>query len=79
MNDNLLEIMKNRGLLASYLLSPLSKITDPENTIQLELVKDPNSNRVISLLSNNTKPIFYKKSCWHSVIPVTKSNYMEIF
>ena len=61
MNDNLLEIMKDRGLLASYLLSPLSKITDPENTIQLELVKDLNSNRVISLLSNNTKPVFYKK------------------
>ena len=34
LNDKLLEIMKDRGVIASYLLSPLSKITKPENTSQ---------------------------------------------
>ena len=32
LNNKLLEIMNDRGILASYLMSPLSKITNPENT-----------------------------------------------
>ena len=31
--------MNDRGILASFLMSPLSKITNPENTIQFKLVK----------------------------------------
>ena len=34
-------------MLASYLLSPLSKITNPGNSTQFKLVKDHNSNRKI--------------------------------
>ena len=34
LNNKLLEIMNDRGILASYLMSPLSKITNPENTSQ---------------------------------------------
>ena len=49
--------MNNRGILASYLMSPLSKITNPENTTQFKLLKDPNSNRVNDLLRKNTIPI----------------------
>ena len=45
--------MNDRGILASYLLSPLSKITNRENNIQFELVKDSNSNRVVDLLLHN--------------------------
>ena len=45
LNDKLLEIMNDRGTLATYLMSPLSKITNPENTSQFKLVKDSNSNR----------------------------------
>ena len=40
LNNNLLEIMNDRGILASYLMIPLSIITNPENTTQIELVKD---------------------------------------
>ena len=29
-NNNLLEIMNDRGILATYLMSPLSRITNPE-------------------------------------------------
>ena len=42
-NEKLLEIMNNKGILASYLLSPLSKITKPEHPSQFKLVQDPSS------------------------------------
>ena len=57
LNNKLLEIMNDRGILASYLMSPLSKITNPENTTQFKLVKDSSSNRVNDLLIHNTIPI----------------------
>ena len=57
LNNKLLEIMNDRGILASYLMTPLSKITDPENTSQFKLVKDSTSNRVNDLLIHNTIPI----------------------
>ena len=56
-NNKLLEIMNDRGILASYLMSPLSKITNPENTSQFKLIMDPNSNRVNDLLMKNKIPI----------------------
>ena len=56
-NNKLLEIMNDRGILATYLMSPLSKITNPENTSQFKLVKDHNSNRVNDLKINKTIPI----------------------
>ena len=57
LNDKLLEIMNDKGIIATYSLSPLSKITNPENTSQFKLVNDPNSNRVIDLLIHNTIPV----------------------
>ena len=56
-NNNLLEIMNERGILATYLMSPLSRITNPENSSQFKLVKDSSSNRVNDLKINNTIPI----------------------
>ena len=49
--------MNDRGIIASYLLSPLSKITNLENTSQFNLVKDSNSYRVKELLIHNTIPV----------------------
>ena len=57
LNNKLLEIMNDRGILASYLMSPLSKITNPENTSQFKLVKDSSSNRVNDLKLHNSIPI----------------------
>ena len=57
MNNKLLEIMNDRGILATYLMSPLSRITNPENRTQFKLVKEHNSNRVNDLLLHNTIPI----------------------
>ena len=48
--------MNDRGIIASCLLSPLSKITNPENTSQFKLVKDCTSNRVNDLKRNKTIP-----------------------
>ena len=59
LNEKVLEIMNDRGILASYLMSPLSKITHPENTSQFRLVKDHNSNRVNDLKTNKTIPITF--------------------
>ena len=57
LNNKLLEIMVDRGILASYLMSTLSKRTNPENTSQVKLVKDHNSNKVNDLKIKNTIPI----------------------
>ena len=57
LNNKLLEIMNDRGKIASYLMTPLSKITNPEITSQFKLVKDSTSNRVNDLLIHNTVPI----------------------
>ena len=55
--------MNDRGILASYLISPLSKITNPENTSQFKLIKDHISNRVNDLLMKNKIPITYMVIC----------------
>ena len=57
LNNKLLEIMNDRGIISSYLLSPLAKIINPENTTQFKLVKDHNSKRVNDLKINKTIPI----------------------
>ena len=49
--------MKDRGKIASYLLSTLSKITNPENTTQFKLVEDSYLNRVDGLLKHNSIPV----------------------
>ena len=56
-NNKLLQIMKDRGLLATCLMSPLSRITKPENTSQFEIIKDSSSNRVNDLLIYDSTPI----------------------
>ena len=56
-NNKPLEIMNDRGIITSYLLSPLAKITNPENSTQFKLVKDSSSNRVNDLLIHNSIPI----------------------
>ena len=49
--------MNDRGILASYLMSPLYKITNPKKSSHFKLVKDSSSNRVNDFLIHNTIPI----------------------
>ena len=57
LNNKILEITKDRGIITSYLLSLLSKITNYENTSQFKLMKDHNSNRANDLVIHNTIPV----------------------
>ena len=57
LDNKLLELLNDRGIIATYLLSPLAKIFNPENSTQFKLIKDHNSNRINDLLKNNTIPI----------------------
>ena len=56
LNKKLLEIMNDRGISASYLMSPFSKLSNPETISQFKLVKDSSSNRVNDLFIHNTIP-----------------------
>ena len=57
LNEKILELMNDRGIIASYLMFPLSKIINPDNSTQFKLVDDSNSNRVNDLKINNSIPI----------------------
>ena len=57
LNEKVLELMNDRGIIASYLMFPLSKINNPENSTQFKLVDDSTSNRVNDLKINNSIPI----------------------
>ena len=57
LDNKLLEIMNDRGIIASYLLSLLAKIFNPENTTQFKLINDSTSYRVNDLKINNSIPI----------------------
>ena len=56
-NDKLSEIVNDKGIIASYLMSPPSKVTNLENTSQFTLVKALDSNKVNDLLINKTIPV----------------------
>ena len=56
LNEKFLEIVNDRGIIASYLLSPSSKITNPHFTSQFKLIKVHNSVRVNDLLIHNKIP-----------------------
>ena len=47
LNNKRLAVMIDRGIVATYLLSPLSKITNLENTNQFIILKESNSIRII--------------------------------
>ena len=49
--------MKDRGIVASYLLSLSINLVKPENTNQYKPVKDSHSNKVKDLLINKIIPI----------------------
>ena len=46
LNDKLLEILNDRCIIATYLMSPLSTVTNPAHTIHFKLIKVPHSTRV---------------------------------
>ena len=57
LSKKLVEVMIHRGVLATSLMSPPSKITNSGSTSQFKLVKDFNSKRVNDLLIKISIPI----------------------
>ena len=55
--DKLLEIVDDRSVIGSCLLSPLSKFTNPEITSRFKSVRDSNSKRVGDFLLHNIIPV----------------------
>ena len=78
LHNKLLEKRNDREVIASYLLSPLSEITNPEHTSQIKLVKDPNSDSVNDLLINKTRPLTLCNNLLRD-IQIKSLNYKEIF
>ena len=78
--NKLLEIMNDRGILASYLMTLLSKITNLEKTSQFRLVKDSNSNRVNDLKINKTISITLHDNLltFHDTIKVLKGDLLKM-
>ena len=57
LDNKLLEIVNDRCIIASYLLSPLAKIFNLENSTQFKLLNDSTSDRVNDLKIYNSIPI----------------------
>ena len=66
LNEKILELMNDQGLIAPYLASSLVNLFKPENKSQFRLGKDPNSTKMNNFLI-------------HRVIPVTRFSNMVVF
>ena len=79
LNNKLLDILNDGGTIATYMMSPLSKITNSESSNQFKFLKDSSSSRVNDLLIQNTIP---NTLCIILLIfcdTGKKSNWKEIF
>ena len=66
LNEKILELMDEKGMIAPYLISSLSNVFNLENKSQFRLRKDPNSTKINDFLI-------------HRGIPVTLFSNMIIF
>ena len=57
LNDNLLRILNDVGILKSFFLSLFPKITNSEHTNLFKLIKDPDSKRTIDHWINKSIPV----------------------
>ena len=57
LNEKLLELMKDNGMIASYLALPLVEVLRKDNKSQFRIRKDPNSTKLNDFLIHGTIPI----------------------
>ena len=57
LNEKILELMNDRGLIAPYLASDLVNVFKPENKSQFRLREDPNSTKMNDFLIHGTTPV----------------------
>ena len=73
-SNKLLEVMNDRCILTSYLMSPLYKITNPENSTHFKIAKDPKSNRINDFSIKIQYHLLYMTFCYYFVIQVKHLN-----
>ena len=66
LNEKILELMNDKGLIAPYLTTSLVEVFKKDNKSQFRLRKDPNSTKLNDFLI-------------HGIIPVTIFSYMIVF
>ena len=57
LNEIVLELMNDKGMIAPYLSSTLVLLFKPENASHFELLKDQKSIRRNEFLMNTSKPV----------------------
>ena len=57
LNEKILELMNDRGMIAPYLASSLVNLFKPENKSQFRLRKDPNSTKMNNFLIHRDIPV----------------------
>ena len=57
LNEKILELMDEKGMIASYLASSLVKVFKKDNKSQFRLRKDPNSTKLNDFLIHGTIPV----------------------
>ena len=63
LNEKVLQSLHDRGMIASYLLIPLTNLSKRENRSQFFLVKDSNSNRVNIPRETETYQLHFIATC----------------
>ena len=57
LNEKILELMNDKGMIAPYLASSLVNLFKPENKSQFRLKKDPNSTKMNDFLIHRSIPV----------------------
>ena len=57
LNEKILELMDEKGMIAPYLVSSLSNVFNLENKSQFRLKKDPNSTKINDFLIHRAIPV----------------------
>ena len=57
LNEKILELMDEKGMIAPYLVSSLSNVFNLENKSQSRLRKDPNSTKINNFLIHRAIPV----------------------
>ena len=78
-NEETLELMKDKRLIAPYLASFLDSLFKQENKSQFRLIKHPNSTKVKGFLMNGDTPVTLFSNMLILERVINLSNQMEIF
>ena len=57
LNEKVLELINDKGVIAKYLASFLDNLFEPENKSQFKILKDHNSIRMKEFLTNRSVPV----------------------